>query len=686
MKQNNLYVASAAIPELTVRLGGVIQNQAPPPPPKIMIRINGEAVREYQARLAHGTEGGTSGVSSNSLDDSSSLVDDSDDLMDSVDQLDTGAGSEDGPDWMFEVGETLVRNPEYTFCPAPHRKQLLHLFTKHFCSHQFFPTIRRYGGACSAAEIERDSVYDMYHFCYSRGLREVWAYMWNSWYCPAMWKLWARSSTPSSSPYLTRLQTTMNVENFWKQLKHEQLHHLLHPRLDQLVFILIYKVTPMYAQRMDFLAPETRLGRSKPPTPLQTSFKKNWAECLAKRIRDSAIEEYKTDLETWTCHCGVQMYNRHHICQHLVHLVESTIGKPPPKFWIQVSRQRVKPLYRHEALQRSSLGGDSGSITDGDDNIFYGNQNMLGGGGGWKEIPTKSLVPGKRYRGLSDPAASSEMPDTMNDNTTPASLQISRSTRWRLNVDSTEDNGPESEQLTEPSLRVHDNTYNSPDVLERLSFDASPLAPDLQPEQDLVQELYEEEDGYHSSQPTSSRATSPSNYEEDQIDKETGGAVSRMLERADELEKAARIIWEQAPYKNGTWFKSLDRRDIGRDTAHQLKDLRLQPPSSVDPEHLERSEEGALAALSTIADTLSVSTHGLSTNRFTRENWFKIWPWLFSLCRGVLDKPPPKTMEGMAVVYQVIAVAPVFLNYPIYQRAGHETPHSLLKPLLKSTP
>ncbi|KAJ8091871.1 hypothetical protein AAF712_010561 [Marasmius tenuissimus] len=117
-----------------------------------------------------------------------------------------------------------------------------------------------------------------------------------------------------------------------------------------------------------------------------------------------------------------------------------------------------------------------------------------------------------------------------------------------------------------------------------------------------------------------------------------------------------------------------------------LKDLRQQPPSSVDPENLERSEERALAALSTIADTLSVSTHGLSTNRFTRENWFKIWPWLFSLCRGVLDKPPPKTIEGMAVVYQVIAVAPAFLNYPVYQRAGHETPHSLLKPLLKSTP
>ncbi|KAL0564047.1 hypothetical protein V5O48_018010 [Marasmius crinis-equi] len=225
-----LYVAPAAIPHVTVRLKGVIQHRGPKTPPKLMVRINGEAVREYQAKHTNSAE--TELLSGDS---------DLDDLEDTVDQLDTDTDSDDGPDWMFEAGETSVRDPLYTFCPPPHRKPLLHLFTKHFCYHPFFPL--RDGTTRTAAEFEEEAVLEMYTYCKTRGLREVWAYMYNCWYCPVMWKLWARSSKES---YLPRLRTTMNVENFWKQLKHEQLHHLLHPRLDQLVFILINKVSPMY--------------------------------------------------------------------------------------------------------------------------------------------------------------------------------------------------------------------------------------------------------------------------------------------------------------------------------------------------------------------------------------------------------------------------------------------------------
>ncbi|KJA13623.1 hypothetical protein HYPSUDRAFT_151417, partial [Hypholoma sublateritium FD-334 SS-4] len=84
-----------------------------------------------------------------------------------------------------------------------------------------------------------------------------------------MWRLWARST----SQYLSRLRTTMGVENFWRQLKHNYLHNYTRPRLDQLVWVLIHKVTPAYFARMDGLQDDYRMGRSKPLTAYQRRFK-----------------------------------------------------------------------------------------------------------------------------------------------------------------------------------------------------------------------------------------------------------------------------------------------------------------------------------------------------------------------------------------------------------------------------
>ncbi|KAF9474403.1 hypothetical protein BDN70DRAFT_842317, partial [Pholiota conissans] len=137
---------------------------------------------------------------------------------------------------MFDQGETTSPDPSYTFCPAAHRKQLLQLFTKHFCQHPIFPERKL---------IRSNGVKEMYEFCYTRGLREVWAYMWACWYTPKMWRLWARSA----SSYLSRLRTTMGAENFWRQLQHNYLHNHPRPRLDHLDHILIYKVTSSYFAR-----------------------------------------------------------------------------------------------------------------------------------------------------------------------------------------------------------------------------------------------------------------------------------------------------------------------------------------------------------------------------------------------------------------------------------------------------
>ncbi|KAF9230570.1 hypothetical protein BU15DRAFT_18723, partial [Melanogaster broomeanus] len=80
---------------------------------------------------------------------------------------------------------------------------------------------------------------------------------------------------------------------------------------------------------------------------------------------------------------GSQKYNTFHLCKHLVQAVST----PPPSFFGQVVRRRTSPLYRHPALQvpvpaHSHSGpADSidrgGSITDGDDHLWTGDQTVL---------------------------------------------------------------------------------------------------------------------------------------------------------------------------------------------------------------------------------------------------------------------------------------------------------------------
>ena len=63
------------------------------------------------------------------------------DLLDEVDQFlndNNATDQKDAPDWEFKEGEYKSKDPNYIFCPVPH-KLLLHLFTKHFCQHLIFP-------------------------------------------------------------------------------------------------------------------------------------------------------------------------------------------------------------------------------------------------------------------------------------------------------------------------------------------------------------------------------------------------------------------------------------------------------------------------------------------------------------------------------------------------------------------
>ncbi|KAF8959415.1 hypothetical protein BDZ97DRAFT_1637568, partial [Flammula alnicola] len=87
---------------------------------------------------------------------------------------------------------------------------------------------------------------------------------------------------------------------------------------------------------------------------------------------------------------GRQKYDCHHLCKHLVQAVPA----PPIRFWREVHRRRVLPLYEHPALvqkidNNGSNGGTSlaaefgeyvepsGDITDGDDRVWSGDRKIL---------------------------------------------------------------------------------------------------------------------------------------------------------------------------------------------------------------------------------------------------------------------------------------------------------------------
>ncbi|KAG6895198.1 hypothetical protein C0995_013024, partial [Termitomyces sp. Mi166 len=204
------HVAEKAIPHLTVHLNGELQNTAPDPTsanPWLVIHLNGviqslmplpkshSAPHQSSNHEEHNDQSIPSAI--NCDDDSDSEDDDPNDLCKEVtnyykkgkgDETDT----EDGPDWQFDNGKETSKDPKYVLCPAPHQKQLLHIFTKHFCQH---PSFVEGDGKWNAERIHREAVYEMYMFCHFHGLHEVWGYMWACWYSPKMWYLWAQSTS-----------------------------------------------------------------------------------------------------------------------------------------------------------------------------------------------------------------------------------------------------------------------------------------------------------------------------------------------------------------------------------------------------------------------------------------------------------------------------------------------------------
>ncbi|KAF8320507.1 hypothetical protein F5887DRAFT_837075, partial [Amanita rubescens] len=86
-----------------------------------------------------------------------------------------------------------------------------------------------------------------------------------------------------------------------------------------------------------------RQGRSKQLTTYQKYFKSAWKKLEQAQV---STRQYVTNVADWTCTCGRQKYDRHHLCKHLVQAVKPL----PAHFWREVIRRRVKPIYQHPSL------------------------------------------------------------------------------------------------------------------------------------------------------------------------------------------------------------------------------------------------------------------------------------------------------------------------------------------------
>ncbi|KAF9515816.1 hypothetical protein BS47DRAFT_1293351 [Hydnum rufescens UP504] len=227
-------------------------------------------------------------------------------------------------------------------------------FRQHSCQHPLIPLNDANNTFLMAAEIHEGAVLDMYTYCNKNDLSQVWAYLWNSWYHPDKWVLWARSA----SECISVLRTTMVVEGFWNHLKHTTLTSFNRPRIDLIVHLILTQVIPTVNLKLSYHMDRRRLGHPKSLAPWQYDFKKLWADySKPDDVRRTAKEKiiisntrktkawrqerldwlqeeeereagtYNTSLHDWTCSCPSYLHSRFLICKHLIRLANMALGE-----------------------------------------------------------------------------------------------------------------------------------------------------------------------------------------------------------------------------------------------------------------------------------------------------------------------------------------------------------------------
>jgi hypothetical protein len=246
------------------------------------------------------------------------------------------------------------------------------------CQHSSIPFNDSDGTHLKPEEIYEGAVHDLYHFCLTNNLCQVWSYMWNCWYEPEKWKLWARSAFHS----IPTIRTTMIVESFWKSFKHGTLSRFSNPRVDLVTHLILTHVIGRIHFKLGYLLGDLRQGRPKPLAPWQKSLKQQWEDlscsdehrrakkelsllrskpssASGKKLRTQRLDwireesegsssQYKTSLTNWTCSCPSYLLSRFLVCKHLVRSANQQLGKSNHglRFFARLHRHHEVPFYR----------------------------------------------------------------------------------------------------------------------------------------------------------------------------------------------------------------------------------------------------------------------------------------------------------------------------------------------------
>ena len=209
------------------------------------------------------------------FDESKEFEFDEEDLITQVDEFAKDASNINiNEEDISEESGPRIKDAKYIFCPPEHCLPILRLFAKHHALHPLLA--ERHGQPRSPEQIYEDCVLEMYSHCKRNNLCEVWAYMWNSWYAPSKWKLWAHSGYPKAIP---RKRTTMMVEAVWYRLKQVSLALNHRPRLDFVIHIIATESVPAYRVTFAKVTKKLRISWTQDLTAEQKSFKRAWL-CL----------------------------------------------------------------------------------------------------------------------------------------------------------------------------------------------------------------------------------------------------------------------------------------------------------------------------------------------------------------------------------------------------------------------
>jgi SWIM zinc finger len=265
------------------------------------------------------------------------------------------------------------------FCPKEYRSSIVEKFRTHLHQHPAIPFNDKDGTYLTAAEIHQGAVKDMYTLCFQHDLSQAWAYLWNRWYTPEQWMLWACSGDEA----IPHIKTTMIVESLWKNIKHRDLAMYNRPRLDLVTHLVITNVLPRVMRTLEYVQGQRRVGRAKPLAGWQSDLRADWLDMShvdehrliekelrwlkapaktkgrTERLAEIAEEErrphgtYHTSLEQWTCSCPSYLISRFLICKHLVRLANTQLDDAPCtslSFFAELRRNHYPPFYSIQGI------------------------------------------------------------------------------------------------------------------------------------------------------------------------------------------------------------------------------------------------------------------------------------------------------------------------------------------------